>query len=111
MPRKACTPSRLVPRTVPPEVWTVGVVVVTPRTLAPGGRPVPPEGGSGRHGRPAAQVLGSPGCVGGQAAIDRNLARPGLDGRTPSRTRFRRGGLVVLAAADGMVLRVDRRSR
>jgi hypothetical protein len=33
------------------------------------------------------------------------------DERTPSRTRFRRGGLVVLAAADGMVLRVDRRSR
>ncbi len=33
------------------------------------------------------------------------------DERTPSRTRFRRGELVVLAGADGMVLRVDRRSR
>jgi hypothetical protein len=33
------------------------------------------------------------------------------DGRMPSRTRFRRGGLVVLTGADGMVLRVDRRSR
>ncbi len=33
------------------------------------------------------------------------------DENTPSRTRFRRGKLVVLAGADGMVLRVDRRSR
>ncbi|MGR7027067.1 hypothetical protein [Geodermatophilus sp. URMC 62] len=33
------------------------------------------------------------------------------DERTPSRTRFRRGGLVVLAGADGMVLRVARRGR
>ena len=33
------------------------------------------------------------------------------DERTPSRTRFRRGELVALASADGMVLRVDRRSR
>lgn len=33
------------------------------------------------------------------------------DPRTPSRTRFRRGNLVVLAGADGMVLRVDRRGR
>jgi hypothetical protein len=29
----------------------------------------------------------------------------------PTRTRFRRGTLVVLAAADGMVLRVSRRTR
>jgi len=33
------------------------------------------------------------------------------DPQTPSRTRFRRGNLVVLAGADGMVLRVDRRKR
>ena len=33
------------------------------------------------------------------------------DENTPSRTRFRRGKLVVLAAADGMVLRVNRRGR
>ncbi|SFO73223.1 hypothetical protein SAMN05660464_0820 [Geodermatophilus dictyosporus] len=33
------------------------------------------------------------------------------DERTPSRTHFRRGRLVVLAAADGTVLRVDRRRR
>jgi hypothetical protein len=32
-----------------------------------------------------------------------------LDENTPSRTRFRRGNLIVLAAADGMVLRVNRR--
>ena len=31
------------------------------------------------------------------------------DENAPSRTRFRRGPLVVLAGADGMVLRVDRR--
>jgi hypothetical protein len=30
---------------------------------------------------------------------------------TPSRTRFRRGNLVVVAGADGRVLRVDRRGR
>ena len=30
---------------------------------------------------------------------------------TPTRTRFRRGTLVVLAGADGMVLRVGRRNR
>ena len=30
---------------------------------------------------------------------------------TPARTRFRRGSLVVLAGADGMVLRVSRRDR
>ncbi|HEX2073228.1 MAG TPA: hypothetical protein VHF92_05530 [Geodermatophilus sp.] len=33
------------------------------------------------------------------------------DPNTPSRTRFRRGNLVVLAGADGMVLRVHRRGR
>ncbi len=33
------------------------------------------------------------------------------DPTTPSRTRSRRGDLVVLAAADGMVLRVERRRR
>ena len=33
------------------------------------------------------------------------------DDSTPSRTRFRRGKLVILAGPDGMVLRVDRRSR
>ena len=33
------------------------------------------------------------------------------DPNTPARTRFRRGALVVLAGADGMVLRVSRRGR
>jgi hypothetical protein len=33
------------------------------------------------------------------------------DAQTPSRTRFRRGNLVVIAGADGMVLRVNRRGR
>jgi hypothetical protein len=33
------------------------------------------------------------------------------DENAPSRTRFRRGALVVLAGGDGMVLRVDRRRR
>jgi hypothetical protein len=33
------------------------------------------------------------------------------DAKSPSRSRFRRGGLVVLAAPDGMVLRVERRGR
>jgi hypothetical protein len=33
------------------------------------------------------------------------------DENAPSRTRFRRGNLVVLAGADGMVLRVDRNRR
>src|SRR3712207_9489673 len=47
MPRKACTPSRTVPRTAPPEVWTVGVVAVTgadasPRRAGTGNRPASP---------------------------------------------------------------------
>ena len=33
------------------------------------------------------------------------------DENTPSRTRFRRDQFIVLAGADGMVLRIDRRSR
>ncbi len=33
------------------------------------------------------------------------------DPDTPSRTRFRRGNLAIIAGADGMVLRVNRRSR
>lgn len=33
------------------------------------------------------------------------------DENAPTRTRFRRGNLVVLAGADGMVLRVQRRGR
>ncbi|MGY1632484.1 hypothetical protein ACI784_12340 [Geodermatophilus sp. SYSU D01186] len=33
------------------------------------------------------------------------------DPNAPSRTRFRRGGLTVLAGADGMVLRVSRAKR
>lgn len=33
------------------------------------------------------------------------------DPNTPARTHFRRGTLVVLAGADGMVLRVSRRGR
>lgn len=33
------------------------------------------------------------------------------DPNTPSRTQFRRGNLVVIAGADGIVLRVNRRSR
>ena len=33
------------------------------------------------------------------------------DPNTPSRTRFRRGNLAVVAGADGMVLRVNHRSR
>src|SRR3954454_2679661 len=35
MPRKACTPLRVMPRTAPSEVWTVGVVAVTPADVSP----------------------------------------------------------------------------
>jgi hypothetical protein len=48
------------------------------------------------------------------AEIQRCLDAPddvSPDENTPSRTRFRRGNLVVLAGADGMVLRINRRSR
>ena len=44
-------------------------------------------------------------------ALPRRARRRLPDEKTPSRTRFRRGELVILAGADGMVLRVDRRSR
>ena len=46
------------------------------------------------------------------ADIQRCIAAPdevSPDETTPSRTRFRRGTLVVLSGADGMVLRVQRR--
>ncbi len=46
------------------------------------------------------------------ADIQRCLDEPddvSPDETTPSRTRFRRGTLVVLSGADGMVLRVERR--
>ena len=49
-----------------------------------------------------------------EADIKRCLDAPddvSPDPNTPSRTRFRRGNLVVVAGADGMVLRVNRRSR
>jgi hypothetical protein len=48
------------------------------------------------------------------ADIQRCLDEPddvSPDPNTPSRTRFRRGNVTVVAGADGMVLRVDRRKR
>jgi uncharacterized protein (DUF58 family) len=50
----------------------------------------------------------------GDADIQRCLDAPddvSPDENTPSRTRFRRDQFIVLAGADGMVLRIDRRSR
>lgn len=49
-----------------------------------------------------------------EADIQRCLDTPddvAADPNTPSRTQFRRGTLVVVAGADGMVLRVVRRNR
>ncbi len=49
-----------------------------------------------------------------EADIQRCLDTPddvSPDDNSPSRTRFRRGTVVVLTGADGMVLRVERRSR
>ena len=94
---------------------------------APAGPPAPtpaveaPARPVARGRRPAGALRmtrGAREAATGMAVTDADVQRC-LDGpddvspdeRTPSRTRFRRGGLVVLAAADGMVLRVDRRSR
>ena len=62
-----------------------------------------------RGARDAAAGMGVP-----DAEVQRCLDAPDdvtPDARNPSRNRFRRGGLVVLAAADGMVLRIERRGR
>ena len=73
-------------RTAPPEVWTVGVVVVTPRTLTPGVRrpraraqdpaPVPPRSSRSRLPR-------SPSPDAGPVPASGHELRPGGTGRTP----------------------------
>src|SRR3712207_9366811 len=102
MPRKACTPSRTVPCTAPPEVWTVGVVAVTPRTLAP--RPARTD--------PAA-ARGAPTCCtrpldrGRRVEVTGGRERPSplaapegvVGGGTVGGVR-RRAGLVVAAVLD-----------
>jgi hypothetical protein len=94
--------------------------------------PFPTEGRTGRPARAAARGTeprrrpesglrmtrgareAATGMKVGDADIRRCLDAPddvSPDENTPSRTRFRRGNLVVLAGADGMVLRIDRRRR
>jgi hypothetical protein len=74
-----------------------------------------------RHARPAGALRmtrGAREAATGMKIMDAEIQRC-LDAAddvspvpdTPSRTRFRRGSLVVIAGADGMVLRVNRRSR
>src|SRR5919206_2034709 len=75
MPRKACTPSRVVPRTAPPDVWTVGVVAVTPRTLAstgstPGTRP--------RRRATLVRQAGAPAAAGGAPASSGRWDEPAV---------------------------------
>ena len=74
-----------------------------------------------RTGRPAAALRmtrGAREAASGMKVTDTDIRRcldapddvsPNPD--TPSRTQFRRGNLVVLAGADGTVLRVNRRNR
>jgi hypothetical protein len=74
----------------------------------PGGRPA----GVPRMTRGARQA--ATGMKVADADIQRCLDEPDdvtPDPNTPSRTRFRRGSVTVVAGADGMVLRVDRRKR
>ena len=72
-----------------------------------------------RKGRPAAPLRmtrGAREAASGMKVTDADIRRcldapdeVSPDANTPSRTEFRRSGLVVLAGADGMVLRVTRR--
>ena len=97
---------------------TGGVDVTTGRQRA-ADRPPRPGRGTGRA--PAATLRmtrgareAAAGMKVSDAEIQRCLDAPDdvhPDDQTPSRTRFRRGALVVLAGGDGMVLRVDRRRR
>lgn len=71
-----------------------------------------------RDGRPVAglrMTRGARAAASGMKISDADIQRcldapddASPDPNTPSRTRFRRGGLTVLAGADGMVLRVNR---
>jgi hypothetical protein len=75
--------------------------------------------GSGRVDRPGLRMTrGAREAATGMKVTDADIQRcldapddVSADPHTPSRTRFRRGNLVVLAGADGMVLRVTRRNR
>lgn len=73
--------------------------------------------GPGRRGRAGLRMTrGAREAATGMKVTDTDIQRcldapddVAPDPNAPSRTRFRRGKLVVLAGADGMVLRVDRR--
>lgn len=83
--------------------------------------PRPGSRGATREGRaPAAlrMTRGAREAAAGMKISDADIQRcldaaddVSPDPETPSRTRFRRGNLVVLAGGDGMVLRVGRRGR
>jgi hypothetical protein len=94
----------------------------TERAPAPG-TPSRPAAAAGRPGRREQtgglrMTRGARGAATGMQVTDAEIRRcldepddASPDPDTPTRTRFRRGPLSVVAAADGMVLRVDRRGR
>ena len=91
----------------PTPVWPTSPA----RAAAPGARGGRPAGAL-RMTRGAREA--ATGMKVSDADIQRCLDAPddvSPDPNTPERTRFRRGGLVVVAGADGMVLRVQRRGR
>ncbi len=81
----------------------------------------PPLRPAARGGQPTATLrmtCGAREAAAGMAVTEADVQRcldapddVSPDPTTPSRTRFRRGTLVVLAGAEGMVLRIDRRGR
>jgi hypothetical protein len=93
---------------IPSSVWPTSA---TRRTAQP----------DARNGRPAGaprMTRGARAAATGMKVTDADIQRcldapddVSPDPDTPSRTRFRRGNVVVVAGADGMVLRVNRRSR
>jgi hypothetical protein len=93
------------------EDYPVDPAPPTRSSSQPGARPGQPAGAL-RMTRGAREA--ATGMKVADADVQRCLDAPddvSPDPNTPSRTQFRRGNLVVIAGADGMVLRVNRRKR
>ena len=93
--------------------------IPTPVRLARPTRPgAQPPAENGQPTQALRMTRGAREAATGMAVTDADIQRcldapddVSPDPNTPSRTRFRRGKLAIIAGADGMVLRVNRRSR
>jgi hypothetical protein len=89
-----------------------------PRRSMQSRRSAPPGGPDPRSAPALRMTRGARAAATGMKVADADVQRcidapddVSPDPNTPSRTRFRRGELTVVAGEDGMVLRVDRRTK